>query len=123
MEAFEQSAGRIAQAMGAAARSVAPSAPIMLGQIIQAEPLRLQANGLTIEQDSILVNEGMKKGYSPKLIAPDPLPGTCPDGATSTPVTEDQLVRGTFALEKGDQVVVMSPDGQTYYILCKVVGL
>ena len=35
MEAFEQSAGRIAQAMGAAARSVAPSAPIMLGEIIR----------------------------------------------------------------------------------------
>ena len=86
-------------------------------------PSRCGSNGLTIEQDSILVNESMKKGYSPKLIAQDPLPGTCPDGATSTPVTEDQLVRGTFALEKGDQVVVMSPDGQTYYILCKVVGL
>ena len=123
MEAFEQSAGRIAQAMGAAARSVASSAPIMLGEILQAEPLRLQTNGLTIEQDSIRINETMKKGYIPKLIAPVPLPGTCPDGATSTPVTEDQLERGAFALKKGDQVVVMSPDGQTYYILCKVVSL
>ena len=65
----------------------------------------------------------MLEGYIPKLIAPDPLPGTCPDGATSTPVTKDQLVRGEFALKAGDIVVVMSPDEQTYYILCKVVSL
>lgn len=123
MEAFEQSAGRIASAMGAAARRVAPGAPIMLGEILQAEPLRLQANGLTIEQDSIQINETMLEGYSPKLIAPSPLPGTCPEGITSTPVTKDQLVRGEFALKAGDQVVVFSPDGQTYYILCKVVSL
>lgn len=121
MEAFEQSAGRIASAMGAAARRVTPSAPIMLGEILQAEPLRLQANGLTIEQDSIRINETMLVGYSPKLVGD--LPGTCPDGGTMTPVTKDQLTRGEFALKAWDQVVVFSPDGQTYYILCKVVSL
>lgn len=123
MDAFEQSAGRIASAIGAAARRVAPSAPIMLGKILQAQPLRLETNGLVIEQDSIQINESMLEGYIPKLIAPEPLPGTCPDGATSTPVTKDQLVRGEFALKAGDIVVVMSPDEQTYYILCKVVSL
>lgn len=123
MEAFEQSAGRIASAMGAAARQVTPSAPIMLGEILQAKPLRLQANGLTIEQDSIRINEALLEGYIPKLVALSPLPGSCPHGPTSTPVTKDQLTRGEFALKAGDQVVVMSPDGQTYYILCKVVSL
>lgn len=121
MEAFEQSAGRIAQAMGAAARKEIPDAPIMLGKILQAEPLRLEANGLTIEQDSILVNEVLKTGYSPKLVGT--LTGTCPDGETTTPVAKDNLTRGEFALKKGDMVVVLSPDGQTYYILCKVVSL
>ena len=38
-------------------------------------------------------------------------------------MTKDQLVRGEFALKAGDIVVVMSPDEQTYYILCKVVSL
>lgn len=121
MEAFEQSAGRIASAMGAAARSVAPSSPIMLGKILQAQPLRLEANGLTIEPDSILVNETMTKGYSPKLVGT--LTGTCPDGRTTTQVGKDDLARGELALKPGDQVVVASPDGQTYYILCKVVSL
>lgn len=121
MEAFEQSAGRIASAMGTAARRVAPNAPIMLGKILQAQPLRLETNGLTIEQDSILVNEAMKQGYSPKLVGI--LTGTCPDGSTTTPVEKDDLTRGEFALQAGDIVVVMSPDGQTYYILCKVVSL
>lgn len=123
MDPFEQSAGRIVHSMGAAARRVAPSSSIMLGTILEAEPLRLQANGLTIEQDSIRINETMLEGYIPKLIAPTPLSGTCPDGTTSTPVTKDQLVRGEFALKKDDLVVVMSPDDQTYYILCKVVAL
>ena len=121
MEPFEQSAGRIVRSMGTAARRVAPDSPIMLGKVLQAEPLRLQCNGLTIEQDSILVNEAMKKGYSPKLVGT--LTGTCPDGSTTTPVEKDDLTRGEFALKEGDQVVVMSPDGQIYYILCKVVAL
>ena len=121
MEPFEQSAGRIVRSMGAAARRVAPYSPIMLGKVLQAEPLRLQCNGLTIEQDSILVNEAMKQGYSPKLVGT--LTGTCPDGSTTTPVEKDDLTRSEFALKEGDQVVVMSPDGQIYYILCKVVAL
>lgn len=121
MDPFEQSAGRIVQSMGAAARSVAPNSPIMLGTILEAEPLRLQANGLTIEQDSIRINESMKQGYSPKLVGT--LTGTCPDGSTTTPVEKDDLTRGEFALKKDDLVVVMSPDDQTYYILCKVVAL
>lgn len=86
MDPFEQSAGRIAAAMGTAARSVAPAAPIMLGEILQVQPLQLQANGLLIEQDSIKINEALPE------------------------------------LEEGDQVVVLSLDGQTYYILCKVVA-
>lgn len=89
MDPFEQSAGRIVAAMGTAARNVAPAAPVMLGAILQVQPLRLQANGLTIERDSIRLNETMQAGYG---------------------------------LDPGDQVVVLSLDGQTYYILCKVVA-
>lgn len=89
MEAFEQSAGRIAKAIGEAACKVAPGSPIMLGKIVQTQPLRLQASGLTIDHDSIRINEAMK----------------------------------AQAMRNGDQVVVLSPDGQIYYILCKVVSL
>lgn len=121
MDTFEQSAGRIAAAMGSVAKSEAPKAPIMLGRILQAQPLLLEANGLTIEQDSIQINEAMIEGYSPKLEGS--LTGTCPDGTTVTPVRRDDLTRGEFALRAGDLVVVMSPDAQTYYILCKVVSL
>lgn len=121
MDTFEESAGRIALAMGAAARREAPKAPIMLGKILQAQPLRLQADGLTIEQDSILINEALVFGYSPKLVGT--LVGTCPDGKTVTPVHKDDLTRGEFALKADDQVVVFSPDRQTYYIICKVVEL
>ena len=87
MDPFEQSAGRIAAAMGTVARSVAPTAPVMLGEILQVQPLRLQANGLLIEQDSIKINEALTE------------------------------------LKEGAQVVVLSLDGQTYYILCKVVAI
>ena len=87
MDPFEQSAGRTAAAMGTAARSVAPAAPLMLGEILQVQPLRLQANGLLIEHDSIKINEALTE------------------------------------LKEGAQVVVLSLDGQTYYILCKVVAI
>lgn len=59
------------------------------------------------------------KGYRPKLVGT--LMSLIPKDEVTTEVKKDDLERGEHALKKGDRVVVLTEDFQTYYILCKVV--
>ena len=76
---------------------------------------------MELTAEDLWINEDLLEGYSPKLVGA--LPGTCPDGGTLTPVSADQLTRGEFALKAGDRVVLLTLDGQDYYLLAKAVRL
>ena len=77
------------------------------------------AEGLSLTEKDLWVDEALLPGYSPKLAGT--LPGTCPDGGTVTPVKKDQLTRGSSPLAAKDRVVLLTTDHQTFYLICKVV--
>lgn len=84
-----------------------------------AEPLRVRAGGLDLDAEALRINEALLKGYRPKLVGT--LMSLIPKDEVTTEVKKDDLERGEHALKKGDRVVVLTEDFQTYYILCKVV--
>ena len=122
---LDESVGDLMAALGTSARKGQRPASFAVGKVLSGteQGLRVQCGGTRLTAADIWINEALLAGYSPKLIARAPLPGTCPDGATSTPVTKDQLTRGEFALKAGDRVVLLTEDQQTYYLICKVVTL
>lgn len=120
MNTFEENAGRIARSMERAAQRTATPSPFLIGEVLSPEPLRVRAGGLDLDAEALRINEALLKGYSPKLVGT--LIGVCTHpGAVTTEVKKDDLKRGEHALKKGDRVVVLTEDFQTYYILCKVV--
>lgn len=121
MNTFEENAARIAGSMGAAARRVAAPPPVMIGEVLSAEPLRVRADGLDLEPESLRVNEALLRGYQPKLVGM--LISILPPNEVTTEVKKENLSRAEPALKPGDQVAVFSTDQQTYYILCKVVAV
>ena len=87
----------------------------VVGVVKTANPLRIQANGILFDEDDLLINEFL-------------LPHTREvefDGA----VCEVAGFSGDLQfvddyLQKGDNVLMLpSADGQTYYVVCKLVGV
>lgn len=122
---LDESVGTLLKAMGTISGQSQRPASFAIGEVKvgSQEGLQVQCGGNVLTANDIWINESLLVGYSPKLIAVEPLPGTCPDGRTSTPVTKDQLTRGEFALKRGDRVVLLTQDEQSYYLICKVVQL
>ncbi|MBS1384227.1 MAG: DUF2577 family protein [Clostridiales bacterium] len=119
MNTFEENAGRIARSMERAAQRTAPPSPFLIGEVLSPEPLRVRAGGLDLDAEALRINEALLKGYRPKLVGT--LMSLIPKDEVTTEVKKDDLERGEHALKKGDRVVVLTEDFQTYYILCKVV--
>ena len=119
MNTFEENAGRIARSMGAAARQVAEPVPVLVGEVVSADPLKLRLNGMDLEGAALRVNPELLAGYDPRLGGS--LSGSGPMGTVTTPVNPGELTRRECALRPGDQVAAFTLDRQTYYILCKVV--
>lgn len=122
---LDESVGDLMTAFAGTARRGQRPASFSIGLVKTGseERLEVQCGGTLLTAADIWINEALLTGYSPKLIAETPLPGTCPDGTTHTPVTADQLTRGEFALKAGDRVVLLTEDQQFYYLICKVVKL
>ena len=126
MNTLEESAGKILTAISVSGRRERPIGPFCIGTVlVGSQEGSLPARGAWIEittaAEDLWINEDLLEGYSPKLVGA--LPGTCPDGGTLTPVSADQLTRGEFALKAGDRVVLLTLDGQDYYLLAKAVRL
>ena len=109
--------------MSAIGRRGQPTGPFCIGTVLTGgrEGLKISCMGMELTADDLWINADLLEGYSPKLVGV--LPGTCPDGGTLTPVSVDQLTRGEFGLKAGDRVVLLTLDGQDYYLLAKVVKL
>lgn len=120
---LDESVGLLLSAMGQMSSEGQGPMALAIGQVLvgSQEGLQVQCGGNVLTAADIWINEALLEGYSPKLIGS--LPGTCPDGGTTTPVTKDQLTRSEFALAAGDRVVLLTEDEQAYYLLCKVVRL
>lgn len=105
---LDESVGAILAAMSSMNQRDQRPTSFCIGQVTAGtEPgLKIQCDGLELTANQIWINEALLEGYSPKLSGT--LPGTCPDGRTSTPVTESQLTRGAFALKAGDRVVLLA---------------
>lgn len=122
---LDESVGNLLKAMVTLGGQSQRPASFAIGEVKvgSQEGLEVQCGGNMLTAKDIWINEALLEEYCPKLIAVDPLPGTCPDGRTSTPVTKEQLTRGEFALTAGDRVVLLTADEQAYYLICKVVRL
>lgn len=120
---LDESVGLLLSAMGQIGSEKQGPMALAVGQVMvgSQDGLQVQCGGNILTTVDIWINEALLEGYSPKLTGT--LPGSCPDGRTTTPVTENQLTRSEFALKVGDRVVLLTQDEQAYYLLCKVVRL
>lgn len=125
MDTFEESAGRILDAMSEAGRRQRTPVQFVIGTVLEAGEgvLRVFANGMELKTEDLWVNEALLPGYCPQLKGT--LNGTCSShgGSVTTPVKEPQLTRGKHALSKDDRVVLLTEDWQFYYVIAKVVQL
>ena len=115
-----------------------------LGKVVEASAasIRIQANGLELDENDILVSAELAPGYQERgalslpvggLAGPAVLSGAASCGAgahtsfTITGLTAGSLTQsGTYTpagrLTKGDMVLLLpSEDGQLYYLMGKVV--
>lgn len=125
---FEESMSSIAASVKRSAQAAYPGSAFRLGEVKEAgaDSLRIACDGLELDNDDLWVNPALMQGYSPKLVGT--LTGTCTCGAhtgvATTPVHKDDQTRGETGLKPGDRVVLLvTGDGQSYYVLCKVVKL
>ena len=94
----------------------------VIGEVLSAGAggLSLRAEGLALAQEDVYVNEALLPGHSPMLAGT--LRGTGYQGAAVTvEVKPGQLTRAASPLEAGDRVVLLTPDHQAYYLICKAV--
>ena len=123
------------------AQAFSPSAPdfnFRFGVIIGASPLSVEVGGLTIESDSLWINEALLeiprkadfegedvqiKDPSSTVNLPELYAGTA---NISMPAASVQGKDGLFTfkepLKAGDRVLLLSDQDQVFYILCKVVS-
>lgn len=119
---MEQSAGVILEAVAAVGGRTRPPSQFSIGEVQSAgqwEDVRIACDGLILTAEDLWVAPELLEGYSPKLVGS--LPGTCPDGGTLTPVSADQLTRGELGVKAGDRVVLLTRDGQDYYLVGRMV--
>ena len=104
--------------------------PIRLGTVLTAAPLTVQAGGLVLTAEDLLVNADLL-GYTEPAVALGGLTGTlavsasCSDGGSINSITvkPSALTAASLAhparLAAGDRVVLLSEDDQTFLIICK----
>ena len=84
--------------------------PFLLGKVISASPLLIQAGNIQLEREDLLINEALISGYTRKVeVRPD----------ISDSYNADIETKDDFKIN--DQVILlMSPDQQQFILLCKV---
>ena len=98
MKTFEENVGRIVQSMGSAAQKTDRPSGLYIGDIMVGGfgQLKVSCGGLTLEPEDLYLAVGLDYHW------------THDNG-------EINLLRS------GDRVVLLSPDGQTYYLLQRMV--
>ena len=98
MRTFEENMGRIAQSMGRAAGQVGRPSALFIGIVTEAGRGRLRVNccGLQLEPEDLWLAPGFDYKW-----------------------TED--TGGNGLLRKDDRVILLSEDGQDYYLISKAV--
>lgn len=98
MNTFEENVTRIARSMGQAAGRTAPPSPFFLGEVREAGRGRLRVNcgGLDLTLGDLYVSAFLDYKWVQDNGSPD-------------------------LLRPGDRVVLLSADGQVYYLLSRMV--
>ena len=98
MKTFEENIGRIAKSMGQAARQVGRPSAFYLGTVLEAGrgQLRVSCGGLQLDPEDLYLAAGLSYRW-----------------------TEDHGELNF--LRKGDRVVLLSEDGQDFYLLQRMV--
>lgn len=104
-----------------------------IGKILSLRPLKIRADGLDLDKDDLCVPESMysnfiqdkpvtERGIRTRLPAKQ---FTCVCGLGSGTVTRpEEYVYGATVVKAGDEVLLIrSEDGQTYYIVERMVRL
>lgn len=95
---FEESMAALAAAMVRAGRQGSPASPFYLGEVLESGggSLRVSCGGLQLEPEDLWLTPGLDYRW------------TLDTG-------------GDSLLRQGDRVVLLSGDGQDYYLICKAV--
>ena len=98
------------------------TSPMVIGEVVQfgGGKLRVTADGLALTEKDILINAELVRD----MRVSGTLDGSvnCSYGSISRmTVSEGTLKRP--ALTAGDRVLLLTADRQTYYLVCKVVGV
>ena len=98
MKTFEENAARIARSMGRAAGRSAPASPFFLGEVREAGngKLRVNCGGMDLTAGDLYVSTGLDYRWQ-----------------------EDNGMANL--LRRGDRVVLLSGDGQDYYLIARMV--
>ena len=98
MKTFEENAARIARSMGRAAGQSAPSSHFFLGEVREAGngKLRVNCGGMDLTAGDLYVSAGLDYRWQ-----------------------EDNGMANL--LRRGDRVVLLSGDGQDYYLIARMV--
>ena len=98
MKTFEENVTRIAQSMGKAAGQSTPASPFFLGEVREAGngKLRVNCGGMDLTAGDLYVSAGLDYQWQ-----------------------EDNGM--AYLLRRGDRVVLLSEDGQDYYLIARMV--
>lgn len=102
--------GKLYQAIQAASGDGTPAAPVWmrLGTVLSASPLKVDVGGTTQEAGRFYIAARLQDGYSEQVTV----------SGTDATVTK----RGPV-LSRGDTVLLLTDDDQTFYLIDKVVHL
>lgn len=107
-----------------------PGVGIRVGtvEVCTATDLQIRTD-ILLKAEDLRVADYLKQGWSPALA------GTLKGAAVGTgnsgsdvhstvtvPVAGTELTRKTPGLQKGNTVILWTPDGQVFFVLCKVVS-
>ena len=111
-----------------------PAAAACLGRVLQAEPLRVLAEGNALDAGRLLADPRLLRGDTARLRLEEPVGGlavsaACPSGShDSLAVSGGSLETAAARLEPGfragDQLLLLPiEERQRYVVVCKVVAV
>ncbi len=101
--------------------------PVRTGVILSLSPLVIQTGDLLLDSNDLLIDPNLLARNSD--ISATAVSGTADlslEGANGTAVSNDSFTLTAHVpceLSVGDSVVMITPDGETFIVLCRVVKL